>query len=658
MKKKILSFCLAFALIIPAIFLLSACGGGNDTPKKDRTNTAEIVSVYQDYRASLYVEMTGFEHDEYELTGSIRNNLTLEFSINNGEWFECYPVQDFYDESGKGVYQILSAIYNYGDSEVSYFTTMMTDQNIEPGEISISARIPESNKYNASVGSEAKTYILKQNIQTSLSEKLSPAVASLGSQGSSNTFQEEQFIFYQDSSNPYNLKVGKYYSQANSNGGYDYLVRELTEDEKTEFSALNLEYKVLNYDTKYITTVEGSQDESIDTLSIQADENDSVYFTEGWTDSLNLDQSNHWTYVANNFYYEDVIFLVRQKATDNTVQSEAICFQAPIESREQGVQDNPDVYEGFVFDDNKLIGYLGNETEIVVPSSYSIRNTNTDIYTIEYNIRDIINYGDESSLDYEIWAEDLNEYDIFILVGGMYNVSINNGENQYVRVGETEEFFTQVKEKYTDPTTTISIELTDYTLSVEDEIDESNLTIILRPFIEMVAGNLESFSMTYDGETVNFTKENYLQQFAVFNEIISAGSLKSNISYDVGNYIEYIEGDDYQVNTITSLSPDYVLGGGLFAIPQLTKITIPASITTIDEGVFEGISTLSSVIVESATIYNTLNELNACGNLITSATKIKVLKNIVDNTANINEFLNTTGGYTRTEDGNYYVFTK
>lgn len=95
MKKKILSFCLAFAVIVPAIFLLSACGGGNDTPKKDRTNTAEIVSVYQDYGASLYVEMTGFEHDEYELTGSSRHNLTLEFSINNGEWFECEPVQVF-----------------------------------------------------------------------------------------------------------------------------------------------------------------------------------------------------------------------------------------------------------------------------------------------------------------------------------------------------------------------------------------------------------------------------------------------------------------------------------------------------------------------------------------------------------------------------------
>lgn len=78
--------------------------------------------------------MTGFEHDEYELTGSSRHNLTLEFSINNGEWFECEPVQVFYDESGKGVYQILSATYNYGDSEVSSFTIIMTGQNVEPGE--------------------------------------------------------------------------------------------------------------------------------------------------------------------------------------------------------------------------------------------------------------------------------------------------------------------------------------------------------------------------------------------------------------------------------------------------------------------------------------------------------------------------------------------
>lgn len=336
MKKKILSFCLAFAVIVPAIFLLSACGGGNDTPKKDRTNTAEIVSVYQDYGASLYVEMTGFEHDEYELTGSSRNNLTLEFSINNGEWFECYPVQVFYDESGKGVYQILFATYNYGDSEVSSFTTMMTAQNVEPGEISISARIPESNTYNASAGTSPTTYTLKSKIQT-IDDKIGAGLYGFGSQGTSNSPEEEKFVFYQDSSNPYNLKVGKFYSQANESGesiSYDRFVRELTLSEAKQFSEFDLEYKVVNYTPKYITTVEGSEDENIATLEITSDENDAVYSTEGWTDSLSLSESNLWIYTNTGFYYECVIFLVRLKATDDTVQSEAICFEVYIGSEE------------------------------------------------------------------------------------------------------------------------------------------------------------------------------------------------------------------------------------------------------------------------------------------------------------------------------------
>ena len=333
MKKKILSFCLAFAVIVPAIFLLSACGGDNDTPKKDRTNTAEIVSVYQDYGAGLYVEMTGFEHDEYELTGSSRNNLTLEFSINNGEWFECYPVQLFYDESGKGVYQILNATYYYGDSEVSSFTTMMTGQNVEPGEISISARIPESNTYNASAGTSPTTYTLKSKIQT-IDDKIGAGVLEFGSQGDSDSPEEEIFVFYNDSSNPYNLKVGKFYSQANESGGYDRFVRELTTEEETQFSEFNLEYKVVNYTPKYITTVEGSEDENIATLEITSDENDSIYSTEGWTDSLNLDQSNRWIYKNSGYYYECVIFLVRLKATDDTVQSEAIYFVVNIGLKE------------------------------------------------------------------------------------------------------------------------------------------------------------------------------------------------------------------------------------------------------------------------------------------------------------------------------------
>lgn len=334
MKKKILSFCLAFAVIVPAIFLLSACGDGNDPPKKDRTNTAEIVDIYQDPSAGVYVEVTGFEHTDWEfISNSGYNACTLEFSINDGEWFTGSIVQDFYDENGKGVYQILFATYNYGDSEVSSFTTIMTGQNVEPGEISISARIPESNTYNASAGTSPSTYTLKSKIQT-IDDKIGEGVYGFGSQGTSNSPEEEKFVFYKDSSNPYNLKVGKFYSQANESGNYDRFVRELTEEEKTQFSKFDLEYKVVNYTSKYITTVEGSEDENIATLEIASDENDAIYSTKGWTDSLSLSKSNLWIYTNTGSYYESMIFLVRLKATDDTVQSEAMCFEVYIDSEE------------------------------------------------------------------------------------------------------------------------------------------------------------------------------------------------------------------------------------------------------------------------------------------------------------------------------------
>ena len=148
---------------------------------------------------------------------------------------------------------------------------------------------------------------------------------------------EKKFVFYQDSSNPYKLKVGRFYSQPNESGesiSYDCFVRELTAEEKTQFSEFDLEYKVVNYTSKYITTVGDSEDEIIATMEITSDENDSIYSTKGWTDSLSLNESNRWIYKNAGYYYECVIFLVRLKATDDTVQSETLCFEVNIGSEE------------------------------------------------------------------------------------------------------------------------------------------------------------------------------------------------------------------------------------------------------------------------------------------------------------------------------------
>ena len=71
---------------------------------------------------------------------------------------------------------------------------MMTAQNVEPGEISISARIPESNTYNASAGTSPTTYTLKSKIQT-IDDKIGAGLYGFGSQGNSNSPEEEKFVF-------------------------------------------------------------------------------------------------------------------------------------------------------------------------------------------------------------------------------------------------------------------------------------------------------------------------------------------------------------------------------------------------------------------------------------------------------------------------------
>lgn len=316
------------------------------------------------------------------------------------------------------------------------------------------------------------------------------------------------------------------------------------------------------------------------------------------------------------------------------------------------------IYSDFVFDGNSIVGYIGDSEEIVTPSSYSVYNTKSDVNIVDYKITDIINYGDESSLDYEIWAENISDYNRFLLVGGMYYVSVNGGEKQYVEVGQAEGYFTSIKETYTDQNTIISIEFGDYVLTSESQVEESNFTIIMRPLIEMVAGKLESFTLEYNNNVVNFTKENYLQNMNIFNEIMSAGSITSEIKYDIGNYLLFVEGDDFKVENIKSLSPDQALGGGLFNVPSFTNIVVTENIKTIDDGAFANVTSISNVVIESDEVYNSLVDVQSCGGLIQNATTIKVLKSIVDNLNNQNDFLNNDQNYTKTEEENFYVYSK
>ena len=76
MKKKILSFCLAFALIVPAIFLFSACGG--KTPQKVLSNM-EFVNENE----SVIYDLGNYEYSNY-LDINPTENLYVKLSYSDG----------------------------------------------------------------------------------------------------------------------------------------------------------------------------------------------------------------------------------------------------------------------------------------------------------------------------------------------------------------------------------------------------------------------------------------------------------------------------------------------------------------------------------------------------------------------------------------------
>lgn len=93
------------------------------------------------------MEIEGFEYKDYELTGMQYDSTSLEFSVNNGAWFEMKPVTDLL-EKGKGVYHIMNPSFNESQTEITEYFVGSVAQTVDAGEeIIISIRIPESNTH-------------------------------------------------------------------------------------------------------------------------------------------------------------------------------------------------------------------------------------------------------------------------------------------------------------------------------------------------------------------------------------------------------------------------------------------------------------------------------------------------------------------------------
>ena len=323
MKKRVLSVCLAIALIFCAFAMLSAC----ERNLKDREITPTIEEIWQDYRGTVWVEV-----------GNLGNYLQdkdaaqqLEFSINGGNWHICSHNNSIETTLGNGIYNIL---YSFYEEEYTNITEYRTGdgQLVQPRTtITVSVRTPKNYYYKPSAASEQKTYTLKSKQQNAISLsavcQFSRDVDSSAPTFSSTEQDENRFVFYYHKSNPRIVKIGVPASTWDeSEKMYRHYIRELTEEEKATVAGFGLEYKVIPYNEKYLKTHDDGG-KSVNGSFLEQEENEGKPSVYGWTSMLNLQESHVWEFMPNDeMQVKGFVFLVRQKATKDAVQSQALAF--------------------------------------------------------------------------------------------------------------------------------------------------------------------------------------------------------------------------------------------------------------------------------------------------------------------------------------------
>ena len=173
----------------------------------------------------------------------------------------------------------------------------------------------------------------------------------------------------------------------------------------------------------------------------------------------------------------------------------------------------------------------------------------------------------------------------------------------------------------------------------------------------IIGNNVTSIGSSVFYECTSLTSMNYtgtLEQWCN----IAFGNINSNPTCHTHSLV--IGGEE-----ITELViPEGVTTIGAYAFnncDNITSITIPDSVTSIGDYAFAYNGKLTSIIIDNAYAYGQLSEtVSSCGYLGQYATTIRVLKSIVDDENNMNDYLNDTANFTREEDesGLYYIYTK
>ena len=343
MAKRSFKFLLALVLFLPLTLILSACGGPKAPTKLDRTNEVKINRIYQNSVGEVLIELANVEHEDYELISNSLTSTSMEFSVNNGKWFLTDIIQDYYDDYGKYVYSIAyPKDVQFGDTTINKYAISLEQEISAGSNITISIRIPESDKYKASGAVTSNAYKLKTEFSNI---NFYPSIIE-NPDGFSTPY-------YSD----YNYEYGLYLENNKFNvGGFELVeavdssdsdesqlkfvkFENLTEQQRAEIIALGLEYKYADYDSKYITTGEETFNGVTSTFEmigngIELDENN-VLVSQNWIPvssncSIELTKmpSKIWSYTgAGKHEVSSLVLLIRSKTTETRLLSEVEQFE-------------------------------------------------------------------------------------------------------------------------------------------------------------------------------------------------------------------------------------------------------------------------------------------------------------------------------------------
>lgn len=132
MKKKLLSFICAFALLMPCLLLFTGCS------KKEQENTIQFSGVYQSAEGHLYATVDNLPDFE---------DVGIEYSIDGGQnWYYCSHSNRQFFQTDKSMYVAALAVYG---------------ELVPNSQLSVGLRLTETDKFKASAPTLFKAYTVK-----------------------------------------------------------------------------------------------------------------------------------------------------------------------------------------------------------------------------------------------------------------------------------------------------------------------------------------------------------------------------------------------------------------------------------------------------------------------------------------------------------------